>query len=74
MSAQGRTSRSCSWPPLRTGSNGRQHGERDWLRGRVLKHRGLRERMERKLLTQRGQRFYRLRSLLVEPMSGQVKD
>ena len=30
--------------------------------------------MERKLLTKRGRRLYRLRSLLAEPVFGQVKE
>ena len=34
----------------------------------------MRERMERKLLTKRGQRLYRLRSLLAEPVFGQIKE
>jgi len=32
------------------------------------------ERMQRKLLTRRGRRLYRLRSLLVEPVFGQLKE
>ena len=37
-------------------------------------HLGMRERMERKLLTKRGQRLHRLRSVLSEPVFGQVKE
>lgn len=48
--------------------------ERGCPRGCIPKHLGLRERMERKLLTKRGRRLYRLRSLLVEPVFGQVKE
>ena len=43
-------------------------------RGRIPKGLGLRDRMERKLLTQRGRRLYRLRSITVEPVLGQVKE
>jgi transposase len=43
-------------------------------RGRIPKCLSLRERMERKLLTQRGRRLYRLRGITVEPVLGQVKE
>jgi len=43
-------------------------------RGRIPGHLNLRERMERKLLTQHGQRLYRMRGILVEPVLGQVKE
>jgi len=43
-------------------------------RGRIPKRLSLRERMERKLLTQRGRRLYRLRGITVEPVLGQVKE
>lgn len=48
--------------------------ERGCPRGRIPKALSLRERMERKLLTKRGRRLYRLRSLLSEPVFGQVKE
>ncbi|MBI4234520.1 MAG: transposase, partial [Chloroflexi bacterium] len=48
--------------------------ERGCPHGRIPKGLGLRERMERKLLTKRGRRLYRLRGLLVEPVFGQVKE
>lgn len=43
-------------------------------RGRIPKDLSQRERMERKLLTKRGRRLYRQRSVLVEPVFGQVKE
>lgn len=43
-------------------------------RGRIPGHLNPRERMERKLLTQHGQRLYRMRGILVEPVLGQVKE
>jgi len=43
-------------------------------RGRIPRGLSTRERMERKLLTKRGRRLYRLRSVLVEPVYGQVKE
>ena len=48
--------------------------ERGCPRGRIPKDLSPRERMERRLLTQRGRRMYRLRSITVEPVLGQVKD
>jgi transposase len=42
-------------------------------RGRVPDHLSNRERMERKLQTKRGQRFYRQRGMIVESTIGQVK-
>jgi hypothetical protein len=48
--------------------------ERGCPRGRIPRHMSLRERMERKLLTQRGRRLYRLRGTTVEPVLGQVKE
>ena len=48
--------------------------ERGCPRGRIPKGLSLRELMERKLLTRRGQRIYRLRSITVEPVLGQVKE
>ncbi|MDP3062597.1 MAG: transposase, partial [Chloroflexota bacterium] len=48
--------------------------ERGCPRGRIPKNLGMRERMERKLLTKRGRRLYRLRSVLSEPVFGQVKE
>lgn len=43
-------------------------------RGRIPKDLGLRERMERKLLTKRGRALYKKRGVLVEPVFGQVKE
>ncbi|HEU0020588.1 MAG TPA: transposase, partial [Dehalococcoidia bacterium] len=48
--------------------------ERGCPRGRIPKGLGPRERMERKLLTRRGRRLYKLRGVLVEPVFGQVKE
>ena len=48
--------------------------ERGCPRGRIPKELSLRERMERKLLTKRGRRLYRLRSILSEPVFGQLKE
>ena len=42
-------------------------------RGRIPKHLGARERMERKLLTRRGGALYRLRGQTIEPVFGQIK-
>jgi len=43
-------------------------------RGRIPGSATLRDRMERKLLTKRGRRIYKLRGKMVEPVFGQVKD
>ncbi|MEK7848269.1 MAG: transposase, partial [Chloroflexota bacterium] len=48
--------------------------ERGCPRGRIPQGLSPRERMERKLLTQRGRRLYRRRGVLVEPVYGQVKE
>jgi transposase len=48
--------------------------ERGCPRGRIPKGLSLRERMERKLLTQRGRVLYKMRGVLVEPVFGQVKE
>lgn len=48
--------------------------ERGCPRGRIPKGLSLRERMERKLLTKRGRAVYKMRSVLVEPVFGQVKE
>ncbi len=48
--------------------------ERGCPRGRIPKDLSPRERMERRLLTQRGWRVYRLRGITVEPVLGQVKE
>lgn len=48
--------------------------ERGCPRGRIPKGLSLRERMERKLLTRRGRTLYKMRSVLVEPVFGQVKE
>lgn len=42
--------------------------------GRIPKDLSARDRMERKLLTQRGRRLYKIRGKTVEPVFGQVKD
>ena len=47
--------------------------ERPSPRGRIPKDLSRRERMERKLLTERGRRLYKKRSWMVEPVFGQVK-
>ena len=43
-------------------------------RGRIPKALTLRQRMERKLLTQRGRKLYKKRGQTVEPVFGQIKD
>ncbi len=48
--------------------------ERGCPRGRIPGDLDPRERMERRLLTQRGRRLYRLRGITVEPVLGQVKE
>jgi len=48
--------------------------ERGCPRGRIPKDLGLRERMERKLLTKRGRALYKKRGVLVEPVFGQMKE
>jgi len=48
--------------------------ERGCPRGRIPNDLSPRERMERKLLTRRGRRMYRLRGITVEPVLGQVKE
>ncbi len=48
--------------------------ERRCPRGRIPRDLSPRERMERRLLTQRGRRTYRLRGITVEPVLGQVKE
>ena len=48
--------------------------EKGCPRGRIPNDLGPRERMERKLLTRRGRRMYRLRGITVEPVLGQVKE
>jgi len=48
--------------------------ERGCPRGRIPKDLGLRERMERKLLTKRGRTLYKKRGVLVEPVFGQMKE
>jgi len=48
--------------------------EKGCPRGRIPKKLGLRERMERKLLTKRGQALYKMRGILVKPVYGQVKE
>jgi len=42
-------------------------------RGRIPGHLSHRERMDRKLLTQRGRRLYKQRSQIIEPVFGQTK-
>lgn len=48
--------------------------ERGSPRGRIPKHLSPRERMERKLLAKRGRTLYKKRSVLVEPVFGQIKE
>jgi len=48
--------------------------ERGCPRGRIPEGLSPRERRERKLLTQRGRRLYKLHGVLVEPVFGQVKE
>jgi len=48
--------------------------ERGCPRGRIPRDLGLRERMERKLLTKRGRALYKKRGVLVEPVFGQMKE
>jgi len=48
--------------------------DRGCPRGRIPKGLSPRERMERKLLTQRGRALYKMRGILVEPVFGQVKE
>lgn len=48
--------------------------ERGCPRGRIPKGLSLKERMERKLLTKRGRALYKLRSQMVEPVFGQIKE
>lgn len=43
-------------------------------RGRIPKDMSARDRMERKLLTKRGRRLYKIRGKTVEPVFGQIKD
>lgn len=43
-------------------------------RGRIPNNATVKERMERKLLTKRGKRLYKLRSQTVEPVFGQIKE
>ncbi len=74
--------RSCTCPDgpellIATTKNWRQRKalrERGCPRGRIPKGLSLRERMERKLLTRRGRTLYKMRSVLVEPVFGQVKE
>ncbi len=48
--------------------------EKGCPRGRIPNDLSPRERMERKLLTQRGRRMYRLRGITIEPVFGQLKE
>jgi transposase len=48
--------------------------ERGAPRGRIPKGATPRQRMQRKLLTKRGQALYRMRAKTVEPVFGQIKD
>ena len=43
-------------------------------RGRIPRNLSARDRMERKLLTKRGRRLYKIRGKTVEPVFGQIKD
>lgn len=75
-------SKVCSSPPLpelliATTKDWKQRKllrERGCPRGRIPQGLGLRDRMERKLLTKRGRALYALRGVLVEPVFGQVKE
>lgn len=55
--------------------NRRKHQpeDRPAPRGRIPKSATPRERMDRKLATKRGQRLYRQRSAIIEPVFGQIK-
>jgi len=48
--------------------------EKGCPRGRIPKKLGVKDRMERKLLTKRGRALYRMRGILVEPVYGQIKE
>jgi transposase len=48
--------------------------EQTTQRGRIPKDLTVRELMERKLLTQRGRKLYKLRGQTIEPVFGQIKD
>lgn len=48
--------------------------ERGCPRGRIPKGVSPRDRMERKLLTKRGRALYKMRSQMVEPVFGQIKE
>jgi hypothetical protein len=50
--------------------------QNDWKqrKGRIPQAQSERERMERRLSTERGRRLYRRRSVIVEPVFGQMKD
>ena len=74
--------RACSWPEMpelliATTKDWKQRKmlrEKGCPRGRIPKGLSPRDRMERKLLTKRGRAVYKKRSVLVEPVFGQVKE
>ena len=74
--------RACSWPEMAelliaTTKDWKQRKmlrEKGCPRGRIPKGLSPRDRMERKLLTKRGRALYKKRSVLVEPVFGQVKE
>ena len=74
--------RACSWPempelPIATTKDWKQRKmlrEKGCPRRRIPKGLSPRDRMERKLLTKRGRALYKKRSVLVEPVFGQVKE
>jgi len=47
--------------------------EQEAPRGRIPKQLSVRDRMDRKLITQRGRALYKLRGQMVEPVFGQIK-
>ena len=74
--------RACSWPEMpelliATTKDWKQRKmlrEKGCPRGRIPKGLSPWDRMERKLLTKRGRALYKKRSVLVEPVFGQVKE
>ena len=74
--------RTCSWPEMpelliATTKDWKQRKmlrEKGCPRGRIPKGLSPRDRMERNLLTKRGRALYKKRSVLVEPVFGQVKE
>lgn len=52
----------------------RENRDRPCPRGRIPAKLSARDRMERKLLTKRGRALYKKRSVIIEPIFGQIKD